>query len=475
MKRIFIIGVILWMAEINYAQTFTISGAKMTTNAACYLNLNHATKWVNNNTTPNVVLNNCTVKFLGTGTQFIGGLQPTAFYNLRIAKSSGDVYLAQHELVNNQIYMESGYLDLQNFNITLSSTATLQNETMNRRIKATDGTNEGYGIGYLTTTRTDPTGNVANMGLDFTPVGGNLGVTEIRRGHLRQQGSGSFTSNYSIFRYYQLFPATMRQLSVNQFNYFVDATAELNGHTESNLVMFQEVQYWNGSSNPVYWEPEPTPVHASYYVSSSTTVNPIMLNYIKITLASSDKPLPVEMISFYGRCNHNINSIFWQTASETNNYGFFIEKSNDAENWATLQFVNGQGTVNQTTSYSVDDLSPFTTVTYYRLHQIDNNGNALYSSVISIWCSSPAYAEDILPLQGEGNAISFMIQGIPGKSYHIILTNVLGQTLSDTYITLSLPQETINISSHPYVTGIYYISMLSSEKRISKPFYYHQK
>jgi hypothetical protein len=97
----------------------------------------------------------------------------------------------------------------------------LSNESYDKRIKATNGTSEGEGTGYLTTTRTDPSGNVANLGLNFTPVGGGLGSTEIRRGHLKQQGSGSFTSNYSAYRYYRIIPTTMRQLTINNLYYFV--------------------------------------------------------------------------------------------------------------------------------------------------------------------------------------------------------------------------------------------------------------
>jgi hypothetical protein len=474
MKKRFLIIITFFVACIGCAQTFKIETGKLFSNSACYLNVNNATNWVNNNASSNITLTNSTVKFSGTGTQYIGGTQPTPFYNLRIAKTSGDVYLAQHSSVNNQIYMESGDLDLRNFNITLSSTALLQNETFDKRIKATDGANEGYGTGYITTTRTDPTGNVANLGLNFLPVGGDLGSTEIRRGHLRQQGSGTFTSNYSIFRYYQLLPATMRQITVTNFYYFVDGAPEVGTNTETQLEMFQEVQYWNGSSNPIYWEPRNgTPNTTAHSVdNTSTTANPIMLNYIKITLASTNNPLPVEFLSFYGNCNHGINSIYWQTASESNNYGFIVEKSNDAENWTNLQFMSGQGTVNHVTSYSTDDIQPFNSISYYRLHQIDNNGVSSYSNIISVQCNSTIYSEDILPLQPDGNNFSVVVQGIPGNSYHLIFTNVLGQQLIEKQVTLSSPQETFELFHAKFASGIYYISMIGNDKRISKPVWF---
>ncbi len=286
-----------------YSQaTFKLKGGKIKANTTASYLVARNVHWNNEIATSNIDLTNYTVKYTGNQTTYIGGTYPTPFYKLRIAKTSpADVFLSQHQQVNNEIYMESGDLDLRNYNITLSSTAILNNETYDKRIKATDGTNEGDGTGYITTTRTNPTGNVANLGLDFTPIGGNLGNTEIRRGHQRQQGSGSYTSNYSAYRYYYILPTTMRALTINRFYYFIDGLnpsagiAELHIHPEANLQMFQRVQY-GGGSNPIYWEPRATTVNTSGdYVQSTTGIN--SLNYIFITLGSTNYPLPVQLIT----------------------------------------------------------------------------------------------------------------------------------------------------------------------------------
>ncbi len=434
----------------------------------------------NNTPTANLMLNNTTVRFTGAGLQYIGGSQPIPFYNLRIAKTGSgvnlDVYLNQNAQVNNQIYMESGYLDLRNFIITLSSTATIQNEATDRRIKATDRPNyttsgsEGFGTGYITTTRTDPSGNVANLGLDFTPVGGNLGSTEIRRGHLRLQGTGTYTGNWSAYRYYRIIPTTMRQLTINNFYYFVDGAnpsagiAELHVHPEVNLQMFQQVQYWNGSTNPIYWEPRPTtPNPALDYVSSSTTNNPIMLNYILITLGSTTQPLPVEYLTFNGYCKDGKNVIFWQTASEYNNYGFIVEKSNDAQQWLYLTFILGNVTTNSVSEYFTEDNSPFST-TYYRLKQIDLDGTIQYSNIISVNCNENLAYEDFYQANN-----SIIVQGIPGEEYQIFFTNVLGQQLLYKKFILSSSVETLQFFENLKTTGIYYVTLVSNRNKITKP------
>ncbi|MCX7863258.1 MAG: hypothetical protein N2449_09730, partial [Bacteroidales bacterium] len=476
--------VLLFFVTIAFAQPprlTIVNGTRLNSNNyTSNINITQNVCWVNNTPSSNITLNNVTVRFSGTGLQYIDGTQPTPFYNLRIAKTGSaeqlDVYLNQNISIANELYMESGYLDLRNFIITFSNTATIQNEAAGRRVKATDRVDyttlgsygEGYGTGYITTTRTNPTGNVANLGLDFSPVGGNLGSTEIRRGHQRLPGTGTFNGNRSVSRYYRLQPTTMRQLIVNNFYYIEDGTPELFTHPEANLQMFQTVQYWNGSTNPTYWEPRTsTPNTSSNFVQSTTTSNPMMINYILITLGSTTQPLPVEYLTFYGVCNSNINTIYWQTASESNNAGFYIEKSTDGENWNTLAFINGNGTINSISSYQYTDPNPFTT-TYYRLKQIDIDGNVSYSSIISVQCHhQPLYSEDFYPVYSSDKPITIIVQGIPGEEYSIVFTNLLGQQLLYKKFTLSAPQEAIQFFDNLSTTGLYYITFIGTQTHMT--------
>jgi len=475
MKPFLFLILFLFLSSYFFSQGYLrIDGGRIISGTTGYIVSNNC-HWSNNNSTSNITLTNNTAKFIGSTTTYIGGTQATPFYNLRIAKTSADVYLNQHQQVANQIYMESGDLDLRNYNITLSASASLSNETYDKRIKATDGSNEGSGTGYLTTTRTNPTGNVANFGLNFTPAG-NLGTTEIRRGHLRLQGSGSFTSNYSVYRYYQIIPTTMQTLTINNFNYFVDGTnpstgvAELNIHPEANLQMFQEVQY----GTPIYWQPRSTSVFSGSDYVTSSTVHPGLLNYILITLASTTVPLPVEYLSFYGNCHQNQVHLFWQTASETNNTGFYLEKSNDNQNWTTFLFVEGNGTTNSIHSYNATDYYPYLP-TYYRIKQIDINGNISYSNIIAVDCSTNQWEEDILPIQTNNMPASFIIRGEPNKTYELIFTNILGQQLLSKQIQLSSSEEILYLYENVFSTGMYYVTMLGSNNRITKPFIFNKQ
>ena len=96
-------------------------------------------------------------------------------------------------------------------------------------------------------------------------------------------------------------------------------------------------------------------------------------------------PLPIELISFTGeRIKCNENSIKWSTASEINNDYFEINRSSDAINFNKIGEVNGAGNSTQILSYFFIDLNPPASLNYYRLKQIDYNGNNEISSIISI-------------------------------------------------------------------------------------------
>ncbi|HSL89175.1 MAG TPA: M14 family zinc carboxypeptidase [Ignavibacteriaceae bacterium] len=103
--------------------------------------------------------------------------------------------------------------------------------------------------------------------------------------------------------------------------------------------------------------------------------------------------IPVELISFSAELNNNKAVLNWVTASETNNYGFEIEKSqkpnvNGQNNWEKIGFVNGNGTTTEVSTYIfTDELTQTQNQNqnlYYRLKQIDLDGSFSYSDIIEI-------------------------------------------------------------------------------------------
>ena len=100
--------------------------------------------------------------------------------------------------------------------------------------------------------------------------------------------------------------------------------------------------------------------------------------------------IPVELAAFtVTTVSTNDMRLEWSTASETNNYGFEIERSTDGESFNKLGFVKGNGTTAEMHRYSYVDESLNSGQYYYRLKQIDFNGSYSYSAVVKSEVQTP--------------------------------------------------------------------------------------
>jgi hypothetical protein len=85
--------------------------------------------------------------------------------------------------------------------------------------------------------------------------------------------------------------------------------------------------------------------------------------------------LPVELVSFSGQNTEGGNLLTWQTAREVNNKGFQVERRQPralgGDSWETLGFVAAKG---KSATYTFTDDYRLSSVAYYRLRQIDNDG-----------------------------------------------------------------------------------------------------
>lgn len=106
-----------------------------------------------------------------------------------------------------------------------------------------------------------------------------------------------------------------------------------------------------------------------------------------VKLFSISTPLPVQLITFTGEAKTNYNILKWITASEYNNKGFEIERSNSGVGiFETVGFVPGFGTSTTANEYSFRDYQADRLNYYYRLKQNDFNGEFVYSHMILVKC-----------------------------------------------------------------------------------------
>lgn len=96
-------------------------------------------------------------------------------------------------------------------------------------------------------------------------------------------------------------------------------------------------------------------------------------------------PLSVELSNFDAHLSSQ-NTVFldWITASETNNSHFEIERSTDTKTWKKIGKVTGAGTTITQQVYHFEDKKPNSGLNYYRLKQVEFNGEFNYSKIKSV-------------------------------------------------------------------------------------------
>ncbi len=116
----------------------------------------------------------------------------------------------------------------------------------------------------------------------------------------------------------------------------------------------------------------------------SITFDPNNNIVLKQATLTQIPPIPVELVSFNAVALEGGVKLIWKTATELNNHGFEIERRSYASVWNTIGFVKGSGTSTTRSEYSFLDNQINSGKYFYRLKQIDLDGEFSYSNEIEI-------------------------------------------------------------------------------------------
>ncbi len=120
-------------------------------------------------------------------------------------------------------------------------------------------------------------------------------------------------------------------------------------------------------------------------------------------MTSDPLPLPVQLASFTATvANQNLVRLNWSTISETNNYGFYVQKSIDGTSYNRIagSFQPGHGTTIQPQYYSFTDEATAGNW-YYRLEQIDLDNTIHFSDPVQATVLTDVVEFNSLPREFE--------------------------------------------------------------------------
>ncbi|MBX2820280.1 MAG: DUF5060 domain-containing protein [Rhodothermaceae bacterium] len=156
----------------------------------------------------------------------------------------------------------------------------------------------------------------------------------------------------------------------------------------------------------------------------------------------SDNLLPVELSSFTGVIDGDQAMLSWETHSELNNAGFYLERSTSSEDLFTeVGFVEGAGTATTLQSYSfTDNLQSVNANTlFYRLKQVDFDGSFTYSETIELRPDGPLQVTLNPNYPNPFNPTTTLTFSLPTESQvHLAIYDTAGR-LVETLIDSALP------------------------------------
>jgi Secretion system C-terminal sorting domain len=458
MKTIITLTIMIATTLLGFGQGIINNNGNIVSNGDINIVINENASWTDNGT---FTSSTSDVIFIGNSNQSVQGSSNTSFNKLTLNKSLGDVLIGTNISVTNNITLTSGDIDLQNSTIDLSSTGVIQSETDANRVKVGNTSANTGTIQYTRTINNIVDFDPANLGVLIT-TDQNLGSITVVRGHQTQQGTGSYTSNYSVARYY-LIPGITEIDGANvnvEMTYWESEQGAMHP-SESNLVQYQSVtqassDHWtpltstvNTSSNLL--TPGANPYSTYVYSNIATTT---FLG--KFTLGSTDSPLPIELLSF-DAVKHDASSVFvdWQTASEIGNDYFTVQRSKNIENWENLAIVPASGNTNTLSYYNTFDYEPYPGISYYRLKQTDYNGIYSYSDIKEV---------------NFGEADQISIHPNPTQGFvNIVGSDIISVEVLDMngrLIRKSANSSIIDLSEE--ANGVYHIRILTNQESILK-------
>lgn len=176
--------------------------------------------------------------------------------------------------------------------------------------------------------------------------------------------------------------------------------------------------------------------------------------------------LPVKLISFAAiLANEKVNCT-WETASETNNDYFTIERSKDGSSFESIGNVKGQGNSNINTRYSYTDNNPFGGISYYRLKQTDFDGKYTYSTIKKVGSNEKLTSE--IYLYYENNTPIIKINALVENNAIIEIINLNGTKLLNNEQPIISGENTFAINGN-ITTGLYLLKVqLENEVKFFK-------
>ncbi len=176
--------------------------------------------------------------------------------------------------------------------------------------------------------------------------------------------------------------------------------------------------------------------------------------------------LPVELTSFTATKVTEGVLLNWNTASELNNDRFEVTRSTDGVNFETIGYVSGMGTTNNPQQYSFLDKDVASGVYYYQLRQVDFDGTAELSKIVSVEITAETVLNVGLFFPNPAQRVSSVVVNSPDNA-NIVFTlySIDGKQALNKVYSLARGENRIDVDLNNVPAGSY-ISIFQTQGQI---------
>jgi len=190
------------------------------------------------------------------------------------------------------------------------------------------------------------------------------------------------------------------------------------------------------------------------------------------TLNDLTIPLPIELTRFDAyRISRNDVQVVWRTDTEINSDYFSVERSFDGHTWTEIGTVVGAGNSNYAIDYAfMDENAPNIQGYYYRLKQVDFNGNFNYYGPKYIGFSDDFDSELVVFPNPTNDFVQVIFSSNATEQYSIVLTDQAGKLISKQDILANSKTTQTQFDLSQLAAGVYtmYLFDIKGNKEVVK-------
>ena len=161
--------------------------------------------------------------------------------------------------------------------------------------------------------------------------------------------------------------------------------------------------------------------------------------------------LPVELISFEGVCEGSGTELTWQTASEYNSAFFIVERAGVEGQFEIIEKIPGSLNSSDLLTYYCSDEHPLLGINYYRLLQVDVDGNLETFGPITV---NNNCDDIIISYLANHNSLYFHSQ--LRRVVSVSVVNMAGQLIENIVTDPSKAVGKLQLK-YPLAEGVYYL------------------